>query len=198
MEATHAQDELIEQVAQPEAGFSLNWQMVDGFNATVQVTMRTAQVGDWPDVMKRRAEFMKRATENGWGVPGQRVNTVQTQTAPNANGTGAPKIGTPPAVAATNGGGKEILAIAVTKMVVSHRPDGKVELGFFAPGHQYADLKYIGTLENAYRLIAPAGNWTPDQLQEPGEFPVAMTVRYTLGKPNSKGNPFKDILNVAA
>lgn len=197
MELEAELEELQQSVAQPEAGFSLNWQMVDGYNSTVQVTMRTAHVADWPDVMKRRKEFMEQATKNGWNVPGRLpsaaapVAAVAQPAAPNGHAPTAAK----PAPAAG-----EVLTLVAASMEVTPKPDGKVELKFFEAGHKYPDIYANGTVENMLKLLAPTGDWTADLLSTATSYDgLAYTVRYTLSKKlNSKGNPYKDIVNITA
>jgi hypothetical protein len=199
-EATHEKDmiEMPFEVAEPEAGFSLNWQMVDGFNATVQVTMRTAHVYNWPDVMKHRADFMEKAVAKGWNVPGRlpsatppaAVATTATPTAPRPSAALAP---------VQPSGGKEILTLVATKMEVMPKPDGKVELKFFEQGHKFPDIYATGAVENMVKLLTPTGQWTAEMLSQATTYEgLAYTVRYTLGKLNSKGNPYKDIVNLSA
>jgi hypothetical protein len=57
----------------PECGFSLNWQMKDATNASVQITMRSASIDGWPEVMRQRHAFVTMAMEHGWTTGGATI-----------------------------------------------------------------------------------------------------------------------------
>jgi hypothetical protein len=190
VEAPPIETELHEIVSQPEAGFSLNWQMVDTLGATVQVTMRTARVAEWPDVMKHRAAFLQKATEKGWAVPSKLPNLPSPAPQPTAS---APA----PALAQASSNGNGALVLDSARMEVVPGADGKSEVKFYADGHQYPDLYTKRTPAQLAVLLQPTGQWTPDHFTKAGTHAVPMRIEYKLSdKKNSKGNPYKDIVAV--
>lgn len=195
MEATQ-ETELVDApvVAQPEAGFSLNWQMVDGYNATVQVTMRTARIEDWPDVLQRRAAFMKLATDKGWGIPGRPAGVSPAPLTTTSSTVATKPASTNPQPPAN---GKAVETLLATKMEVTPKPDGKVELKFYGAGHKFPDIYANGSVENMVKLLAGNGDWTAEHLAAANTYDSEFTIRYTLSaKLNSKGNPYKDVLSI--
>src|SRR3990167_6871415 len=185
-QAPQAQNELVADLAQPEAGFSLNWQMFDKLGGPVQVTMRAALVVDWPAVMVERARFVQAALEKGWTQPTR-------PPAAEAHRAAAPGRAAPPVAAAA-----WLLELVATKLEVTPKPEGRVELKFYSTGHKFPDLYANGSAENMAKMLASTGGWTVDEhLRKAASFDVNMRVKYTLSKKlNSKGNPFKDIVAV--
>lgn len=181
---------------QPEAGFSLNWQMVDGYNATVQVTMRTGNLSDWPSVLTQRKDFMENATKNGWGIPGKPTAQAPAAAVAQASTPATPAAKPAEAAPVARANGKEIVTLMAARMEVEPKPEGKVQLRFYEAGHKFPDLYANGTVENMLKLLAPTGQWTEEHLATAASYDFVHPVRYTLGKPNSKGNPYKDIVNL--
>lgn len=84
--------ELAGTLAPPDSQVSLNWQMQDGYGATVQVTMRCAVLEDWPSVMKTRAAFLDAAQKGGWTFPGPVKMAEGLKVAKPDNGIKPPPI----------------------------------------------------------------------------------------------------------
>ena len=174
-----------------EAGFSLNWTMVDGGGAPVQVTMRGASVSDWKRVMRERAIFVDKARIGGW-------------TYANPKATAAPTIGnspiahplTPaPKAQAVAGGNKAIQELHVVKVEITPKPDGKAELKFFTTGHKFPDLYATRSVEQWVEAL----NWEAATFGAAAEYSEKLLVGYTLSdKLNTAGNPYKDIAYIKA
>ena len=85
----------------------------------------------------------------------------------------------------------------ITKMTVTPRADGKVELAFFEAGHQYADIKAIKTATECAALLQPIGAWTPQHFAAVAEYQVTCLIDW---KPsanlNKNGKPYKNIAAV--
>src|SRR3990167_8838033 len=174
-QAPQAQNELVADLAQPEAGFSLNWQMFDKLGGPVQVTMRAALVVDWPAVMVERARFVQAALEKGWTQPTRPPAAEAPKAA--APGQAAPP---PPPTGATQAA-SGLLELMATKMEVTPKPEGRVELKFYSAAHKFPDLYANGSTENMAKLLAPTGAWTVDEhLSKAASFDVNMRVKYTL------------------
>lgn len=173
----------------PESQFSMNWTMIDGFGANVQITMRATRLNDWAEVMKTRKAFAEKAQENGWTFPGVVKAAVGPTAAPPAPASTAP-------VAV---GGASVKTIHATRMDVKPRTDGKLDIEFYEPGHNYPDIKKAAVdVPGALKLLAPTGEWLPTHFDGAKSYPVKIDVDWRDGKPNSKGQPYKDIVAVKA
>ena len=113
-----------------------------------------------------------------------------------AAGRAVPKPDAEPKPATTNGE-KQILKLAVSKVEIVPKPDGKAELKFYGAGHKYPDLYATRSIavwaeEIGWDVSAFAAAITYDTT-DVGKSPT-MEVGYTLSdKLNTKGNPYKDI-----
>jgi hypothetical protein len=174
-----------------EAGFSLNWSMTDREGCQVSVTMRTARLQDWRAAMSNRKEFVDRALEAGWAFP------ARLQAPPPAVAATAPAAanGASPAPAAAPGGRQTLLAV---KLTVTPRADGKVELGWFEAGHQWADVKAVKTPADALTVLAKTGGWTLENVSKPGEYGVQHLVEWVPSSNlNKSGKPYKNLVAVS-
>ena len=170
-----------------EAGFSLNWQMVDKHGASVQVTMRTAVVGEWSSVMTSRAIFVSKALEAGWAFPGG----AKPQAAPTNGGSPiakpAPKA---QAAAGSSGSSKAVQELHVIKVEITPKPDSKAEIKFFTAGHKFPDLYATRTTAQWVEDL----NWEESIFGAAAEYSEKLLVGYTLSdKLNTAGKPYKDI-----
>jgi hypothetical protein len=197
--------ELLSAPPPAESPFSLNWRMVDGAGCEVQVTMRAGvnrQV--MTEVMRERKQFLEAAQLAGWTF------TAASKPAPVAapsNGASAPVAWTPPApagpVAANVAGGgfasKPRESFVAVKMDVTPRADGKLNVNFYAAGHQYPDMYVTKTPAEMVAALAKCGAWTlAEHFSGPGSYDLpGYVIEYTLSdKKNSKGNPYKDLADI--
>ena len=76
--------------------------------------------------------------------------------------------------------------------------DGKISLNWLASGHKYADIYTTRTAEKALELLQSFGEaWDESHLLAYGKYDVAHNVYYRLSdKMNTKGNPYKDIVEI--
>lgn len=84
------------------------------------------------------------------------------------------------------------LSMAIEKILITPKPEGKVVVDLFAPGHQYADLRINWTREKVQELFpsAPA-------LNEAAEYTGNWIAHYKLSeKLNGAGNPYKNVTRV--
>lgn len=188
-----------------EAGFSINWNMIDASGISTQVTMRGAMVGDWPEVMRQRAAFLERAKKGGWTVnsaakPAGSLMPTPTSATERAEASGKGTLPPPTPVAPSGGavaGANGILEMHVSKMQVEPQADGKVKVSFFEPGHRFPDIYSTRLATQWVKDLSATGAWTTEHLQTAGEYPVSFKIAYTLSqKLNTKGNPYKDIASI--
>lgn len=85
----------------------------------------------------------------------------------------------------------------ISKMAVTPRADGKVELAFFESGHQYPDVKAVKTPPECAALLKPIGDWKPEHFGKAGEYPVVCMIDWTpSANLNKSGKPYKNIVAV--
>jgi hypothetical protein len=131
----------------------------------------------------------------------------QSQLQPPATGAAPalPKSGAPQAPAAvqppatqpaqsTDGG----IVIAST-MKVAPRADGKAEVGFFASGHKFADIKITKTFAELSALLtgATGAEWTAGHFGVIAEYPVSFRITWVPSTNlNKDGNPYKNLAKI--
>jgi hypothetical protein len=206
--------ELLSAPPPAESPFSLNWRMVDGAGCEVQVTMRAGvnrQV--MTEVMRERKQFLEAAQLAGWTftaaskpapVAAPSNGTVDFKQAVEAarNGQWQPPAPTGPVAANVAGGSfasKPRESFVAVKMDVVLRPDGKLNVNFYAAGHQYPDMYVTKTPAEMVAALAKTGPWTvAEHFSKPGIFEgLNLLVEYTLSdKKNSKGNSYKDLADI--
>jgi hypothetical protein len=193
-----------------EAGFSLNWTMLDADGCNVQITMRAAHVTGWKDVMVERHGFIARALKAGWTTRGVKAAPETTpaeraadlgHAAPSqpaaaqapkpANGNGHAPVSQAPVAA-----GKQVIELVAAKVEIAPQPDGKVKLNFFEAGHKYPDIYAVKPAAAWSQML----NWDVAEFGKVQAFEgLAMKVGYTLSdKLNSVGNPYKDLAYIKA
>jgi hypothetical protein len=88
--------------------------------------------------------------------------------------------------------------IHATKMEVEPSADGKVTLKWYSGGHRYPDIYTKRVAEKALALLLSTGqSWTAENLQRVTSYNVTHDVYYKeSSKPNSRGNPYKDIVAI--
>jgi hypothetical protein len=177
----------------PESQFSMNWTMIDGYGANVQITMRATHLAEYPDALKTRKDFMEKAQLAGWTFPAAPVRPTPgiapsvPAAAPAATSAPAPLA---PAAPGTN-------TVLATRMDVKPRTDGKLDIEFYETGHNWPDVKKAAVdVPGAIRLLAACGAWTAEQFAGAKSYPVQIAVDWREGKPNGKGGNYKDIVAV--
>lgn len=95
--------------------------------------------------------------------------------------------------------GQENVLVA-TKLVVTPRPDGKVELAFFSDGHKWADIKKVCSVADAVKTLAPIGGFTAEHLKALTTYePITAHITWVESeKKNAAGNPYKNIVSITA
>lgn len=108
----------------------------------------------------------------------------------------APTAQAAPPAGASNGTG-EIFTLPIVKWEVAKiRQDGRVDINFFGPGHRHPDIYTTWSVEKAVQMFAETGAWTAEHFAGAQTYTFPLKVLYTLGKANSKGNQYKDILRL--
>ena len=90
-----------------------------------------------------------------------------------------------------------INTLEVVKVVVTPKPDDKVELQLFGSGHKYADLYHNGTVKQVLAVLGTTGlTWTEEHLRTAQEFNVTFYADWRNSeKLNKNGKPYKNIVN---
>jgi hypothetical protein len=101
-------------------------------------------------------------------------------------------VGNLPAVIDTN-----INTLEVVKVVVTPKPDSKVELQLFGAGHKFPDLYHNGTVAQVLAALSGTGlEWTEDHLKVASDFSSHFLADWRNSeKLNKNGKPYKNIIN---
>lgn len=93
-----------------------------------------------------------------------------------------------------------INTLQVSKMVVTPKPDNKVELQLFEAGHKYADLYHNGTVAQVLTALSGTGlDWKEEHLKTANEFNVSFFADWRNSeKLNKNGKPYKNIVGYRA
>ena len=93
-----------------------------------------------------------------------------------------------------------INTLQVSKMIVTPKPDNKVELQLFQAGHQYADLYHNGTVAQVLTALSGTGlEWKEEHLRTANEFNVSFFADWRNSeKLNKNGKPYKNIVGYRA
>lgn len=93
---------------------------------------------------------------------------------------------------ATNG------IIHAVKLEITPVEDGKINFKWTAAGHNFPDIYVTKVADKALELLQSAGEaWDESHLLIYGKYDIAQDIYYRLSeKKNSKGNPYKDIVEV--
>jgi len=170
-----------------EAGFSLNWQMIDANGSPVQVTMRVATADEWKKVIRERVEFLQAANKGGWKFANVAKNPDAVEFPPSRP---APAPSAP-----ANGNGSE-LSKRINVIKVLPQPGDKVNVEFWATGRKYAELYAKGwALDRAKKLLAPVTQHNP---ASPAELSITCDVVYSLGKEYKPGKHYEDVQYIKA
>jgi hypothetical protein len=84
----------------------------------------------------------------------------------------------------------------IVKVEISPKPDGRVDVGLFAVGHKWPDLKINNwPPQNVLELVDPALNWSLDTLATPKVLQGDIKARWEFSTKNFKqsGEPYKDV-----
>lgn len=102
-----------------------------------------------------------------------------------------------PAAPVTPAGAQQGGTFYISKMTVTPRADGKVELQFFESGHKYPDVKAVKTAPECATLLKPIGDWKPEHFAAVKEYALTCVIDW---KPsanlNKSGKPYKNIVAV--
>ncbi len=99
---------------------------------------------------------------------------------------------TPPPPTQTAPGG----VIEADRVEVTPKADGKSEVGFFAGTHRFPDVKTVRSTTDLAKLMAKTGAWQPSHFAAAQSYNLKCKVTWKPGRPNSKGNPYMDIVDV--
>lgn len=165
----------------PEAPASDNFRWVDGAGFEHQTTIR-AWTG--AGLYQQVAEMVARVLETG----GRNLTPPAAPPPASATATAPAPVKSPEGVQSI-----AVKKIKVTPEVKDGKPRTMVEL--FAEGHQWADIKAFYDTPSA--ASAAFGTVTGLDFAAAGEYSVEFIADYRLSeKKNSKGNPYKNLVNV--
>ena len=110
----------------------------------------------------------------------------------------------PPPKARKNGNGHKPNpqggTIHANRMTIEPRPDGRINVKWFAAGHRWPDLTTCTApeiLRNKYLPDEDLDRWTLDELMAAGDHKVDHVITWRSSeKLNSKGNPYKNIVKI--
>jgi hypothetical protein len=148
---------------------------------------------------------MKMILDKG-GLPKYSSTPAQTGAVPAetpAAGTPAPTAGngTPPPAGGTPAGGETATGgtFVASRMTVTPRTDGKIDVGFFQGDDKYPLTRIIGNLQQVLARLDHCGNaWTQAHFEKVGAYNVKYKVAFVLSeKMNKAGNPYKNITDVS-
>lgn len=117
--------------------------------------------------------------------------------APASAGSPASQVPAPAAKPA-NQTGASTPTIHAVKLEITPDAEDKVTLKWYAGGHKYPDIYTTRTTEKILELLRSTGeDWTITHLSKVGSYTVNHDIRYLNSeKTNSKGNPYKDIVEI--
>lgn len=86
--------------------------------------------------------------------------------------------------------------LEVVKVVVTPKPDNKVELQLFGAGHKFADLYHNGTIQQVLTALSGTGLvWTEEHMRTAQEFNVSFYADWRNSEKLNKNNkPYKNIV----
>ena len=88
--------------------------------------------------------------------------------------------------------------MAIIKMEIAPRADGKTDLKFFMAGRQYPEIYACMTPEQLVPMLANTGAWTADHFKSPANYDVNYVINWRNSQnTNKNGKPYKDIVTVA-
>jgi hypothetical protein len=104
----------------------------------------------------------------------------------------APVTPAPAATPATGGG-----AVEVNRVTVTPNAEGKVKIEFWKTGRKYAELYATWTPEYASEMFSKLdASWTVDKFAKAVAYDATFTAEWVNGRPNPKGTPYKDIVDL--
>lgn len=134
--------------------------------------------------------------EHGWSLEQANAPKAQAKQEAPASTSPAPQsvVGAMPSV------DTGINTLQVSKVVVTPKPDNKVELQLFEAGHKYADLYHNGTVAQVLTALTGTGLvWTEEHMRSAQEFNVSFFADWRNSeKLNKNGKPYKNIVGYRA
>jgi len=133
---------------------------------------------------------------------GRAAEPIATSPAPQTNADDQVMVSTVLAAPATSASAQtpqtdQRNMVAISRLEVAPRADGRVDLRFFGTGHKYADITAVREPDSAVHMLSATGAWTPQHFASVAVYNVAMIIEWTPSeKKNSKGNPYKDIVAI--
>jgi hypothetical protein len=123
----------------------------------------------------------------------QKAPEAKTPAPAGAKAAPAPASATPaPATPATGGG-----AVEVNRVTVTPNAEGKVKIEFWKTGRKYAELYATWTPEYASEMFSKLdASWTVDKFAKAVVYDATFTAEFVYGRPNPKGTPYKDIIEL--
>lgn len=156
-----------------------------------------------PDSNKGKAPAWKEQTPVQQTVQ-QPVQQIVQQTTSDPNEPQYVDVNSEKPVAAPQAGSGQAQAQAVmqiTKIGITPKPDGRVDVQMYSPGHKWPDLKVINwTAQSVFEnLIDPSMGWGLNTLQVAGEYTgnYVATWEFSTTGFNQKGEPYKDVKRIA-
>ena len=176
---------------------------VDGGTEVLEVNL-TGRGRNAREAFENLGDCLKYAQKQGWSAY-RKVNELPVKAQAKAPAKAGPvtpvKAVATSAVSASGSPAQYSSGIFhVTKLEVTPRADGKVTLGFFEPGHKWADITKVCTVDVAISTLAPLGDFTEEHLRVPAVFDdIFAEIRWIDSENlNSKGKPYKNIVEIKA
>ena len=168
------------------------WVITDVFSKTgVRITVKASGTSVIGAINNLYDGLKVGIEEHGWTTEQQGAPKA-TQSQPTTILTPTPAVmGNAPASVDTG-----LNTLEVVKVLVTPKPDSKVELQLFGAGHQYADLYHNGTVSQVLTALGGTGLvWKQEMLTVANEFHVNFFADWRNSeKMNSKGKPYKNIV----
>jgi hypothetical protein len=126
--------------------------------------------------------------------PQPQAPATQAPAPAGAKAAPAPVPAQTPAPTPATGGG----AVEVNRVTVTPNAEGKTKIEFWKTGRKYPELQAAWTPERAAELFARLdASWTAAHFQAATAYDVTFTVVWENSQNlNSKGNPYKDIVDL--
>jgi hypothetical protein len=87
--------------------------------------------------------------------------------------------------------------VEVNRVTVTPNAEGKVKIEFWKTGRKYAELYATWTPEYASEMFSKLdASWTVDKFAKAVAYDATFTAEWVNGRPNPKGTPYKDIVDL--
>lgn len=168
-----------------------DWQLTIRDDDRDHFVVRVLGLNKWLDA--------QHANGNGNGNGHTQSTVTQAQSASSVPvATVAPIQSTVPATSAQPA---QVIDLHISKMEITPRSDGRVDVKFYAPDHKYPDIYTTNDKAVIAAQLAKAtgANWKPEHFRAAQAFNLNLVIGYTLSdKLNKNGKPYKNIQSIKA